>query len=605
LNGDVRTSRLILAAVSVIALCGVPQKAQAAETPPDKPIGALEWASERDPFFGDNWAYEGWMWDPTGKAAFIFISVDGVYVSDWASKQSVERPDVAATHPGAPNDTGFRIGGINGHAPATACALAADADGNVISTLGCLDVPATAPNSPVGALDVVDGPGDGSFTVKGWAADPDASGPRTVDLTVDGNYWATFSTGVARPDVQAAYPFAGPDAGYEHTEQRRIRGAHRMCVYAINDGREGRTVSFCADVVLPDPRAPLPLGAFDTISETAGTFRVWGWMFDPVTPFPGLHIEVNGVRDSATSIVQIDRPDVVAAYPQAPPNSGFMMNIDRPAAGQVCVVAQNFYGDETTLGCKELPPSFDGSPTGVLDDAVPEAGRVVLRGWAVEPDPGPPLEYVDEDTRAPEPSTIHVYMDGQFLLTHIVDQARPDVQTAIPQAGPDDGFQIVVPARPGAHDLCVYAINRGPTGRNVTLGCRHLDVPQSTGAAPPFGFVDAEVAQPLPPPLIAENRGFAGWAAATSGATATVRVVAVGGFYGNGEGAYDVTGPTGLDRPDVQTVFPGTRGDTGYLVMAGGGHFFHYRLACVSARDPNTGSEAVLGCAAYNFSSDF
>ena len=53
-------------------------------------------------------------------------------------------------------------------------------------------------------------------------------------------------------------------------------------------------------------------------------------MFDPVTPFPGMHIEVNGVRDGATSVVQIDRPDVVAAYPQAPPRSGFMMNIDQP-----------------------------------------------------------------------------------------------------------------------------------------------------------------------------------------------------------------------------------------------------------------------------------
>ena len=596
---------MIVAVLSVLACCGIAPPAGAAGAPPDKPIGALEWVSERDPVLtGDNWAYEGWMWDPTGKAAFIFISVDGMYVSDWASKETIDRPDVAAAHPGAPNDTGFRILG-GGHAPSSACALAADADGNVLSTLGCVDVPASAPNSPIGALDVVEGPGDGSFTVKGWAADPDASGPLTIELTVDGGYFATFSTGTARPDVQAAHPFAGPNAGFEHSEQRFIRGRHHVCTYAVNGGREGRTPAFCLDVDLPDPHAPVPLGAFDTVSETAGTYRVWGWMFDPATPYPGLHLVVNGVRDTSYSIVQLDRPDVVAAYPDAPPNSGFMMSLDRPAAGQVCVVAQNFYGDETTLGCKELPPSFDGSPTGVLDDAAPEAGRVVLRGWAVEPDPGPPLVYVDENTRAPEPSTIHVYMDGQMLLVQTVDQPRPDVQAVIPHAGTNDGFQVVVPARPGAHDICVYAINRGPTGRNVTLGCRHVDVPQTTGPAPPFGWIDAEVEQNLPSPPIASNRGFTGWAATTSGTPATVRVVAVGGFYGGGEAAYDITGPTGLDRPDVPTVFPGTRDDTGYLVMAGGGHFFHYRLACVSARDPDTGAEAVLGCAAYNFSANF
>ncbi|MEY2456186.1 MAG: hypothetical protein QOK06_1280, partial [Acidimicrobiaceae bacterium] len=209
-------------------------------------------------------------------------------------------------------------------------------------------------------------------------------------------------------------------------------------------------------------------------------------------------------------------------------------------------------------------------------------------GWAVDPDPDPPEPYQ-------RPPTVHVYMDGQFLAPLVIDHARPDVAALVPHAGPNDGFEAALPARPGPHEVCVYAINRGRTGRNVTLGCRDLDVPAQSGDAPPRGSLDGLFGSSTGG-TANYTLGVFGWAMTASGGEARVRILAVGGFYANGEATYDVTGPTGVSRPDVPAEIPGAPPDTGYEILAGGGHFFHYRLACAVAQSIATGDESVLGC---------
>jgi hypothetical protein len=53
---------------------------------------------------------------------------------------------------------------------------------------------------------------------------------------------------------------------------------------------------------------------------------------------------------------------------------------------------------------------------------------------------------------------------------------------------------------------------------------------------------------------------------------------------------------TGESRPDVAAAVPGTRSDTGYHILAGGGHVFLYTLLCAVAHTAATGDEALLGC---------
>ncbi|MEO6502132.1 MAG: L,D-transpeptidase family protein [Jatrophihabitantaceae bacterium] len=92
---------------------------------------------------------------------------------------------------------------------------------------------AAALHNPKGYLDSAAG-GRGSVRATGWAADPDLpSYPVKVDVYIDGRMRGRFSTGVARPDVAAAV-HVGPDQGFAVTVGSVARGAHTVCVYALN-----------------------------------------------------------------------------------------------------------------------------------------------------------------------------------------------------------------------------------------------------------------------------------------------------------------------------------------------------------------------------------
>jgi hypothetical protein len=448
----------------------------------------------------------------------------------------------------------------------------------------------------VGALDSVESlPSSGEIVVKGWSADADAPQPSQpgsshVHLYVDGQPQADVTTSGPRPDVEAAFPFAGPNAGFEAklTVSPRVR---QVCAYGINQGPEAaNSLLGCRDV---GQRSPVR-GAVDTVSETAGTFVIYGWMWDPAGLTNTVIADADGQQLGYTQVPDHDRPDVAAAVPGAPVGTGFRLYLNRAVTGTVCVHGFDGYGNNSgELGCLPIPPaSATGSPSGSLDEVRAEVGRVVVRGWAVDPDPDPPEPY-------PQPRQVHVYMDGQLLVALPLDAARPDVAAVIPGAGPADGYDAVLPARPGPHQICVYAINRGRTGRNATLGCSDVDVPASVGAPLPFGSVDGLFAGPPTGGTGFGQVGYRGWAAAPGGTAVRVRVVGVGGFLGNAEQAVDVTGATGVSRPDVPAAIPGTPEDSGYEILAVLGHFFDFRLACVIAQSVDTGAESVLGCDSY------
>ena len=114
-----------------------------------------------------------------------------------------------------------------------------------------------------------------------------------------------------------------------------------------------------------------------------------------------------------------------------------------------------------------------GMPFGNLEGVVPGAGGVTVGGWAIDPDQVAPIE-------------VHVYVD-QAGTRLIAGDKRPDVGEAFPlfsQAG--HGFSSFIPASPGPHQVCVFAINMSGTGSNRLLGCPTVTVPEpaATTAAP-------------------------------------------------------------------------------------------------------------------------
>ncbi len=125
-------------------------------------------------------------------------------------------------------------------------------------------VRAPGPHDPAGRFDGIrTSPSGGHLTYSGvgWAFDPDSGAPVGVVFRTFVDPFgiaprnllqtATLATGVSRPDVQAAIPAAGANAGFEGTiattDQARLRYS---CAYAVNVGAGADRFLGCATTPL-------------------------------------------------------------------------------------------------------------------------------------------------------------------------------------------------------------------------------------------------------------------------------------------------------------------------------------------------------------------
>jgi hypothetical protein len=93
---------------------------------------------------------------------------------------------------------------------------------------------------PVGALDAVS-PATGGVRVRGWALDPDSTGPTLVTVQIDG-----IESGHAAARVRPDVAVARPGVGLAHGFALRIPappGRHRVCVEAMNVAGAGHAVA--------------------------------------------------------------------------------------------------------------------------------------------------------------------------------------------------------------------------------------------------------------------------------------------------------------------------------------------------------------------------
>jgi uncharacterized protein with LGFP repeats len=64
----------------------------------------------------------------------------------------------------------------------------------------------------------------------------------------------------------------------------------------------------------------------------------------------------------------------------------------------------------------------------------------------------------------------------------LADRSRPDLERVFPGTGTGHGFSWSAMAAPGAHQVCMYAIDAEFPFRNIFLGCRNVTVPAGTPA---------------------------------------------------------------------------------------------------------------------------
>src|SRR3954454_1729176 len=214
----------------------------------------------------------------------------------------------------------------------------------VAATVVAVASPSSADaGDPIGAFDAAQihlpyyAPNE--WNLYGWAADPDAPGAQvTVHLYVDGvgvtNSYPTpphldgaypVATGDPRPDVAAAFPFAGQNSGWKTQLTLPDTGEHTVCAYALNVGAGSQNTSL--GCITLTPNAPgNPIGNLDALTPAQGLIRFQGWAGDPnpnPDPFP-LRVRVYEDGLQAYSFpADLPRPDAQNAFPALAGVGGF------------------------------------------------------------------------------------------------------------------------------------------------------------------------------------------------------------------------------------------------------------------------------------------
>jgi len=210
------------------------------------------------------------------------------------------------------------------------------------------------------------------------------------------------------------------------------------------------------------PCLDAPFGAFDGITDVGGAVRAVGWAIDQNLR-DGVEVRLFiDQRPMASTMADIDRADVGAAYPYYGSRHGFDITIDcDPGRHVICVLAV----DQGSGAIKFLAfRSFEVAPSsGSIEGYTASPGQLVLNGWAV-------------NGAAPGTNAIvRLVVDGTIVADTATSISRPDVVAVDPRFGPTTGFSLVGSVAAGPHQACLEVVY--PTGRTGKLGCIDVVVP--------------------------------------------------------------------------------------------------------------------------------
>lgn len=203
-------------------------------------------------------AVRGWAADPQnpGDRFAIAVTINGVRAGQLGI--GVARPDVTRAY-GFPSTSGFAgVVPAVGTGPQRVCLTSVHVQTSGVLDLGCKTI-AAAVGTPDGRLDRVTTTPD-TFTVAGWAYDPNAIGSATrLSITALGpnddeaTLVGTTTAALPRPDVNAAKGIRG-DHGYSVTfssRQTQVFGPERICVAATNVAAGSDTILGCRSLDIP------------------------------------------------------------------------------------------------------------------------------------------------------------------------------------------------------------------------------------------------------------------------------------------------------------------------------------------------------------------
>ncbi|HST47526.1 DUF3152 domain-containing protein [Jatrophihabitans sp.] len=206
--------------------------------------------------------------------------------------------------------------------------------------------------NPVGSLDNVV-PQLAAVFIRGWAIDPDTSGPTSVTVQLDSKV-ITVRADSLREDVGRTHPGYGNNHGYRLT-LNASPGRHTVCVRALNAAGAGATVLLgCRTVAV----SGTPIGHLDSVVPSGQGILVTGWALDPDTSTGAVPVAVYEQPGGQVGIwANQPRSDIATRYPRWGSAHGFAVLMRAtPGVHQVCAYARNIYGigSTATLGCRSV-----------------------------------------------------------------------------------------------------------------------------------------------------------------------------------------------------------------------------------------------------------
>lgn len=205
----------------------------------------------------------------------------------------------------------------------------------------------------------------------------------------------------------------------------------------------------------------------------------------------------------------------------------------------------------------------DGNPLGGVNAMLRVRGGLHTVGWEFDPD------------QPTTPGGVYAWVDGKIATPGMTaDIPRPDVAHYHPSAGPNHGFDFVVPVPEGTHTVCIRGYNVG-RGHADTLGCRTT----SFNYSPVGAFENLTTATGA--------LHVSGWALDGDARLQPLAVtISVDGInYASTADAY---------RPDVAAAYPRYGSMHGFdrvVAVAQGTH-----TVCVTAANVGFGKDTNLGC---------
>ncbi|MDM7892745.1 hypothetical protein [Curtobacterium caseinilyticum] len=314
-----------------------------------------------------------------------------------------------------------------------------------------------------------------------------------------------------------------------------------------------------------------PIGSLDTLQPGFRQVTVSGWTADPdTTASIKAQIYVDGAG-KASVLANGNRTDLAQRLGANNTAHGYSTTITGLSAGNhnVCVFGINTgAGSNTLLECRNVRIA-GGTPTGAIDAASAVAGKLTIRGWAI-----------DGDTASP--TQVQVRVGSKVLGTLKADQQKNGLDASRPGYGDKHAFNGSVTGFPaGKQTVTVWAKD---LSANKWVQVASKAVQQATGY--PWLAVD-EVSSKAPGTLVAR-----GWAIDPD-TTGTVQVH----FYLDGKGLASIRADQ--TKSGLNSAKPGYGDQHAYRLDRTGISAGTHKL-CIIAINVGPGSSNASICKSFS-----